>query len=330
MNCKILDIAYYLPSIKITSKELIEEFEDFNIDKIENKVGIKSRSIVSSEESVVDIAYNASIGLVDKNLDIDFIILCTQTSDYKLPTSACILQDRLGLSKSVGALDINLGCSGYVYGLGVCKGLISSGIANKILFITADTYSKIIYQKDKGNRSIFGDGATATIIEKFPLNSIKEFVFGTDGSGFDKLILKNGGSKFPQHIAPLEKVYGDNNIYTDNHLYMKGPDIFNFTIANIPNLVNETLLKNNLSLEQVDMFVFHQANKFMLDYLRKKMKISKERFFIDLEDTGNTVSSTIPIAIAKLKAKELIKKGDLVLLAGFGVGLSWGATIIEI
>lgn len=332
MGAKIENIEHYLPEGKLDSEALQKLFPDFDVDKIENKVGIKSRHIAGEEVTSLDLAYNASIKVLNNSnrQKIDFIVLCSQTPDYLLPTGACILQDRLGLPTSTGALDFNLGCSGYVYGLAVCKGLLEARIATSILFITADTYTKFIHEKDKGNRSIFGDGATASIVTFDQKDKLGQFKLGTDGSGFDKLIIKNGGGKNTFDQEAEIKTYGDGNQYTDNCIYMNGPEIFNFTINNIPQLIKDTLELNDVKKEDVDYFIFHQANKFMLDFLRRKTGIPAEKFHVNLESTGNTVSSTIPIALKQALENKKINKGDKVLLAGFGVGLSWGATIIEL
>jgi len=331
MGVKIEKIEFYLPSDKLTNEDLKKEFVDFDLNKVENKIGIKSRHIANKETSL-DLAYNSSLKVLKstKDKNIDFILYCTQTPDYILPTSACILQDKLNLKTNIGALDFNLGCSGYVYGLALCKGLIDTGIAKRILLVTTDTYTKYIHKQDKGNRSIFGDGSTASILSYCDKNNIKEFQLNTDGSGYDKLIIKNGGSKYSLDENSALKMYGDNNYYNDNCLYMQGPDIFNFTIKNIPKLINDVLDKNKMNMDEIDYFIFHQANKFMLKYLMKKITIPKEKFHLNLTETANTVSSTIPIAIKQAFDDNKIKIGDNVLLAGFGVGLSWGGTIITV
>ncbi|MEX0313264.1 MAG: ketoacyl-ACP synthase III [Allomuricauda sp.] len=327
---KIVDIAYYLPEFELDSERLSQEFKTFDIDKVEKKIGIKKRHVSDEKETSLELGYKASKKLLEANPDrkIDFIIFCTQTPKYILPTCACILQDMLDLPNTVGALDFNLGCSGYVYGLALCKGLIASGVAKNILFVTADTYTKYIHKKDKGNRSIFGDGATATLVSESLNIDIGEFELGTDGSGFDKLIIRNGATKNRYDKDAEEKSYGDDNVFNDNCIYMNGPEIFNFTINNVPGLVEKTLIKNNLTHEDISLFVYHQANKFMLDYLRKKSKIDPKKFYNNLEESGNTVSSTIPIALKRAIDNNYINKGDKLLLAGFGVGLSWGATVI--
>lgn len=324
-------IAYYLPEKVLTNEMLEQEFPDWSSDKIAEKVGIKQRHIVSEGETSLNLAIKASENLFEEfdKQKIDFILYCTQSPDYFLPTTACVLQDKLGLKPSVGALDFNLGCSGFVYGLAMAKGLIAANIAKCILLVTTETYSKHIHQSDKGNRSIFGDGAAVSVISKDTENGFDfEFTLGTDGSGFDNLIVKNGAFR---HKIPceLENILEDEFI-SDDYLYMNGPEIFNFTIASIPPLVNENLEKNNLSLEDIDFVIFHQANKYMLEFLRRKTKIPEEKFYINMESTGNTVSATIPIAIQQCLESGKLKKGNRVLIAGFGVGYSWGATIITI
>ncbi len=331
MGCKIERIEYYLPENTLTNNDLKKIFPDFDENKMK-KVGISSRHIAGSSQTAVDLAYQAGEKLL-KNYDnksIDFILFCTQSPDYLLPTSACILQYRLGLRKDTGALDFNQGCSGYVYGLSMAKGLIEGGIASNILLLTGETYSKLINEKDKGNRSIFGDAGSATLITSTDKNSIFNFELGSDGTGFENLIVRNGGAKNEKIIDAEIKEYGSNNKYTDNNLYMNGPEIFNFTIESIPSLIEKTLDKNKLNKDEIDYFIFHQANKFMLDYLRRKIGIPKSKFYIDLNDVGNTVSNTIPIALSNSVNKKAIVKGSKVLLCGFGVGYSWGATVIEI
>jgi len=332
MEAKIVDIEYYLPGSVLSNIDLQKEFPDWDNESFEKKVGIRQRHIAGENETALDLAYQAAEKvLAGKDKDsIDYILFCTQSPDYFLPTGACILQDRLGLRKNIGALDFNLGCSGFVYGLSLAKGLVKGEVAKKVLLITAETYSKHIHPKDKTNRSIFGDGAAATIIAASEITQIGQFNLGTDGSGADKLIVKNGGFRCSYDKNATLKSYGDNNLYSDNELYMNGPDIFNFTIDTIPNVVNETLAINQFKIDEIDYFVFHQANAFMLNFLRKKLKIKKDKFHIELKDTGNTVSATIPIALHQAIKNKKVKRGDNIMLVGFGVGLSWGATIIKL
>ena len=332
MNAEINSIEYLLPEIILTNQELEIEFPQRSSEKIEDKIGIKERHVAKEHETALDLAYKASEKAI-KNYDqrkIDFLIFCTQSPDYYIPTNACILQDKLGLRTNIGAVDFNQGCSGFIYGLAIAKGLIKTRIADHILLVTAETYTKLIHPKDKSNRTIFGDGAAATIVEKSETNKIFEFVLGTDGRGFDNLIVPNGGFRNRYDPNAKEIIDENGNVRTNNHLYMNGPEIFNFTIEAVPKVFNETLAKNNLLLEDIDYVIFHQANKYMIEYLRKKIKIPKEKFYINMLHTGNTVSSTIPIAIKDCMDNKILKSGDRVLLVGFGVGYSWGGTVIQL
>ncbi len=314
----ILYTDYYIPENKLTNNDLESLFSDFSAKKIFEKVGINKRGVSSKDEYASDLAVEASKKLFKNSnfnpQEIDFLIYCTQSPDYFLPTTACIIQDRLGLNKTVGAIDINQGCSGFIYGLALCKSLILSGVAKNILLLTADTYTKYIDDSDKGNKSIFGDGASASIISSKIDSMIHKFVLGSDGSGSKNLIVNNSGLR-------------DNDFCLKPNLYMNGTEIFNFTLKSIPKLVTSVLEKNNLNIDQIDLFIFHQANKFMLEHLRRKIGIDKNKFIVDLEDTGNTVSSTIPICIKKYN--DIYRQSKYILLCGFGVGYSFGACIIE-
>ena len=326
----IKDIAYYLPQNTVTNEELVKEFPEWSVDKIAEKVGVLERRVVV-DETATDLAVMAAERLFAQNKvnkeDVDFVLFCTQSPDYKLPSSACIIQDRLGLSTKCGAFDFNLGCSGYEYGLAVAKGLIAAGVSNNVLLLTGETYNKYIHPRDKGNRTIFGDGSSATIISTEGFAEIGEFCLGTDGSGAKNLIVKTSGARFEEKANDLTFDEGGNPISSD-HLFMDGQEIFMFTLVKVPKMMKEVLAKNNLQKEDVDLFVFHQANKYMLEHLRKKLKIDEDKFFVNLSKVGNTVSSTIPIALCD--ARDENKLTGNVLLACFGVGLSWGATIIRI
>ena len=325
-------ISYYLPDQVLTNEDLVKEFPEWSVEKVASKIGISKRHISATNETATDMAVKAAENLFAEykeihREEIDFILLCTQSPDYFLPTSACILQNRLGLPTHVGALDYNLGCSGYVYGLSLAKGLILSGIAKNVLLLTSETYSKYIHPKDKGNRTIFGDAATATVISTDGIGEIKNFSLGTDGEGANNLIVKTGSARNIDKVDDLSFDESGNPVSSD-HLYMSGSEIFNFTLEAVPKLVNDTLLKNDIQKNDIDLFVFHQANKYMMNYLRKKIKIEEDKFYYCLDQFGNTVSSTIPIAL-KEGYEENRLKGNI-LLAGFGVGYSWGGTIISI
>lgn len=329
MGSKIRAIEYALPDKEVDNMQLQEEFPHYDFDKFARKVGIHSRRVVT-DETALDLAVLACEKLRTRGCDlntVDYILYCTQSPEYFLPTTACILQDRLGLSNNVGAFDFNLGCSGFTYGLSMAKAFIQSNQAKNVLLVTAETYSRYIHPKDRTNRSIFGDAAAATLIGHSEDSLIGSFKVGSDGSGYDKLIVKNGACKYPRDESSVEKEFGT-SIYSDNHLFMNGPEIFNFTSKEIPRFTQEVLRLNNKTIESVDQFIFHQANSYMLEYLRKRIKIPKEKFYNNMKMIGNTVSSTIPIALKQYSSS--INKSEDIVVIGFGVGLSWSGGLITI
>ena len=326
----IKSISYYLPDQILTNEDLVRDFPEWTVEKVAGKLGIDKRHISAQGETAGDMAEKAALNLFAEwqvePSDIDFVILCTQSPDYFLPTTACILQERLNIPTSAGAFDFNLGCSGYIYGLAISKGLILAGIAKNILLLTAETYSKHIHPKDKGNRTIFGDAASATLISHSGFARIGEFVLGTDGKGCNNLVVRTGGMR-ESNRQNKEKIDENGSFESADHLYMNGSEIFSFTQERVPELVKEALSRNGKKDSDISLYVFHQANKYMLDFLRKKMKIEEDKFFYYMSEVGNTVSSTIPIAL--YEAVKLDKpKGDI-MLAGFGVGYSWGATLLN-
>lgn len=327
IGSQIERIEYYLPQEILTNEMLSQLFPEWDAAKVEDKVGIRNRHIASENESALDMGIKVAIQIcsIENKNSIDYVIFCTQSPEYFLPTGACIIQDKLGLRMDIGAVDINLGCSGYVYGLSLADSLIKSEQATRILLVTSETYSKHIHPDDKGNRSIFGDAASATIVSKYEEGKIHKFVFGTNGNGFNKLIVKKGA--FNKNYE--DRKYEESQ-FSDEYLYMNGPDIFNFTMETVPKLVDDTLIKNNLCKDDIDLYIFHQANKYILNFLRKQIRIPKEKFYVNIEETGNTVSSTLPIALKQCIESGRIKPGNRVMLIGFGVGLSWAGTVITI
>lgn len=330
MKAYIQDIAYYLPTTVLTNEQIAERFPEWSAEKVAGKVGITERHIAADNETATDMAQKAAQQLFAQGVDksqIDFVLLCTQSQDYFLPSSACILQDKLGLSKDCGAFDFNLGCSGYEYGLAVAKGLIVAGIAKNILLLTAETYTKYIHPQDKGNMTIFGDGASATLVSTEGFAQIGEVVVGTDGSGAENLIVRTSAARH-KALANNAAQDEDGTVVSDDHLYMHGGNVFNFTADVVPDMVEKLLNKSGLQQDDVNLWVFHQANKYMINYLRKLLEIDKEKFYIFMEKVGNTVSSTIPIALCEARKED--KLHGHVLLAGFGVGLSWGGVMLKI
>ena len=328
----IKDIAYYLPEKVVTNEDIVRDFPEWSVEKIASKVGVHQRHVAAADETAADLAVKAAQSLFKQGKcgpqEVDFVLFCTQSPDYFLPTSACIIQKRLGLRTDIGALDFNLGCSGYVYGLALAKGLVVSGVATHVLLLTGETYNKHLHPKDKGNRTIFGDAASATLVGTDGIAEIGNFSLGTDGSGAENLIIKSGGMRCPKRQDDLH-FDENNNPLSSDYLYMNGSEIFTFTLDNVPPLIADTLSRNEVEKDKVDLYVFHQANKYMLDFLRKKIKIVPERFYYCLSEYGNTVSNTIPIALFNAMQEGLIIQGMKVLIAGFGVGYSWGGCMLN-
>jgi 3-oxoacyl-[acyl-carrier-protein] synthase-3 len=309
-----------------TNEELRAQFPHWDMDLIYSKTGIRERHVARPGECASDLGVAAAEKLfrehdVDRS-SIDFLLFCTQTPDYPLPTTACLIQDRLGLPIHVGALDFNLGCSGFVYGLSLAEGLIRSGAARRVLFITAETYSKYIDPADRSLRTIFGDGAAATLIHAGEAASLSAFTFGTDGRGADTLLVTKGGARpAEQAIQPRKRHRWG------SPLYMDGPGLVSFTEESIPKLVDEILRRASLERKDIDLYLMHQATKFMLDRLRARLNVDQTRLPMVLEHCGNTVSSTIPILIDALRQDGRLLPSMRTMLVGFGVGLSWAGCI---
>lgn len=326
---KIVAIASHLPERVLSNDDLAALYPSWPADKILDKTGVQTRHIAARDETAVDLAEAAAKALFAQGRvapgDIDYLLFCTQAPDHILPTSACILQRRLGLRTDIGALDFNLGCSGFVYGLSMAQALIASGQARRVLLLTADTYSKLIHPMDRGVRSLFGDGAAATLIEAVETDApaLGPFVFGTDGSGAENLIVPAGGFRQPR-TAETAVVTEDasGNLRSADHLYMNGAAIMTFTLGAVPAAIDKLLARAGVALDDYDAVVLHQASAFILDRLRRKLAVPEDRFVIALREWGNTVSSTIPMAL-----EPLVRDGRprRVLLVGFGVGYSWAA-----
>lgn len=333
-RARIQAISYYLPGAELSNEKLSAEFPEWSVEKIGTKTGISTRHIAGADEFTSDLAARAAETLFQEHsIDpqiVDYIILCTQSPDFYLPTTACIVQSKLGLRTDVGALDVNLGCSGYIYSLSLAKALVESGQATNVLLITADTFSKFLNRADKSVRTIFGDGAAASLISADgESTSLHGFVYGTDGSGGKHLLVPNGGLASGTDLSPNSDV-GSRGLSSNGYdLYMDGPEVFNFTLRVVPECIERSLTRAGLEAADIDAFVFHQANRFMLNTLRKKLGIEPERFVIQMEECGNTVSSSIPIALAEGIKSGDIKKGMKLMLVGFGVGLSWGAVVVD-
>ncbi|MDR1979090.1 MAG: ketoacyl-ACP synthase III [Synergistaceae bacterium] len=334
MNASVRAVSAYLPEKVLDNAELVRQFGVWTEAKIFSKTGVLRRHVVDGE-LVSDLAVGAGEALFAEHgvrrEEIDFLLLCTEFPDHFLPSTACIVQDRLGLRKEIGALDYNLGCSGYVYGLALAKGLIAGGVAaRKVLLITADTVTRAIHPGDKSTRTIFGDAATATLLEASDSEGVGRFSMGTDGGGADRLVIPAGAWARPSSPETrAETVNRWGNARTPENLYMDGPEILKFTLEVAPPCFDEILRFNGMTLSDVDLVVLHQASRMLLERVRDALEIPEEKFVIDIENYGNTTSSTIPLALRDAAREGRLKKGDRVVVMGFGVGLSWGGTVLR-
>lgn len=333
MGASIRHIEYVTGQTEILNSSFQKKWGNYDFERFEKKVGIKKRFKVKAKENIISLSTKVCEKLFETNViekdEIDYLILCTQSPEHPLPTNSCIIQDKLKLRNDIGCLDINLGCSGFVYCLSLAKGLISSNQAKNILIVTAETYSKYIHKDDLINQLIFSDAAAVTLVSHSEEEKIGNFSLGTDGAGFDKLIVKN--NYFNKLKNPTLNKISEFISNDDNSLYMNGPEVFNFTLNRVPDLIKKTLEINKIEENSIDYFVPHQANKFLLNSIRKRSKIPEDKFIINFNEIGNTVSSTIPIALKTLsESLNLEKKENKILICGFGVGLSWGAVIITI
>jgi 3-oxoacyl-[acyl-carrier-protein] synthase-3 len=332
-RAQVQAIATHVPEQVLSNETLAAFYPQWSADKIFEKTGIRERRIAAEGEAASDLAFAAALKLFEQaEVDphsIDFLILCTQAPDYVLPTTACILQARLGLRRNIGAFDMNLGCSGFVYGLAVAAGLIESGAASNVLLLTADTYSKYINDKDKSVRTLFGDGAAATLVSRGDGQGIGPFVFGTDGGGAGDLVVEAGGFRVPRSTATaVEQADAAGNVRSRDDLFMHGGNVMNFSLREVPRTYEELLDRTGLSRDQIDFVVLHQANKFMLDALQRKLRLPSEKVPRRYEDIGNTVSSTIPFVLENLLQNGQMAPGKRIMLIGFGVGLSWAGTVL--
>jgi 3-oxoacyl-[acyl-carrier-protein] synthase-3 len=326
-------LAAHLPETVVTNEQLQAENPSWDMQRVADKTGIDSRRIAADDQTASDLAFAAAERLfanstVQRN-KIDYLLFCTQSPDYLLPTSACILQDRLRLSVSCGAIDFNQGCSGYIYGLQLAKALVSSGTASNVLLLTGETYSKYIHPQDRSVRVLFGDAATASVISAAKQGArIIDIEVGTDGSGCSNLIVPIGGARHRFSVEPpLETCDENGSIRSGANLFMDGQELFSFTLKRVPALIMGLLAKTGFTADAVDAYVFHQANAFMNEHLRAKMHLPKEKVPLLLKDVGNTVSNTIPLTLSRIAPQ--LSPGNKVMLVGFGVGYSWGACMLE-
>ncbi len=325
-HSQIGPIAVHFPERIETNAELQTANPDWDVSLIAEKTGIMQRYIAAPHETASDLAVKACHKLFEEHQidpkSIDYLMLCTQTPDYPLPTTACLVQDRIGLSTRCGALDFNLGCSGFVYGLSMAKGLMASGQCKRILLVTSETYSKYISPDDRSLRTIFSDAAAATLIESTDQECLSGFEFGTDGSGADTLIVNDGGAR-----CSAEAIQPRHRKRWSSRLYMDGPSLMSFTVGAIPQLVRDMMSKANLQSSDIRYLLMHQATRKMLEQLQAALQVDDMKLPIRLADRGNTVSCTLPILINDLRKENGIEEGSQNVLVGFGVGWSWAGCL---
>jgi 3-oxoacyl-[acyl-carrier-protein] synthase III len=313
-------VASYRPAKVVDNDEIVARF-GFDRKFLDNKIGIEKRYIAAADETVGDMAAAAAERLFAqtgaRRDATGLLVLCTQNPDYKLPTTANLVQAKLGLPERLAAFDINQGCSGYVYGLAVTTSLMQTANVNQALLITSEAYSKVMDPTDRTTVPLFGDGATATLLSAGAPGHVGRCTFGSDGSGAKELIVKGGGGRNP--TMPLAG---------EGALFMNGRAIYNFMLTRVPADVAACLAANGLTHNDIDFFVFHQASRFMIEALTEAMKLPRDRVPVTMADGGNTVSNTIPMALEALGGIDALA-GKRLLLSGFGVGLSWASTVLD-
>lgn len=326
-SVKLTGLACAVPEAVNEVLNLADQFGEESVQKIIASTGVERRHIVSDECSS-DLCLAAAKRLMaDMSIDpdtIDTLIFVSQTPDYTLPATACILQEKLGLSRNTAAFDLALGCSGYVYGLWLASSLLSAGGSKRALLLVGDTISKIVSEKDRAVAALFGDAGSATLLEYDANAAEMPFSLGTDGRGAKNLIVPGGGFR-DRHS--LSVAVDDADVRGPFDLYMNGAEIFAFTLARVPALV-KALSESTEKI--IDKYVFHQANRFMLQHLSKRMKLPEEKVVLSLRDYGNTSCASIPLAISQLKNATTESIDGRYMLAGFGVGYSWAGCITEL
>ena len=333
MGVVINSIAYALPDKVVTNDELRANFPEWDFDRLAERTGVTERRIAGKNETAIDLAERAcrELGKTSDLSEIDGLIFCTETPDYLIPSNAGVLHGRLGLENRVFSIDLNMGCSGFIYGLEIARGLLSLGSAKRILFVTADTYSRHINDKDRATRVLFGDGGAATVVSiTSEKRGIIDTAMGSDGTKFDRFFIAAGGAREPRTAETArETTDRSGNLRSREDIFMDGLGVLSFFNATIPDHVKKLLSQNNITIDQVDHFVFHQASWLALSAISKSLGLPASKWAFEMQKTGNLVSASIPVVLHKMFAKGSLKPDDLVVLCGFGVGLSWGTTLIR-
>lgn len=324
-DCFIEAIVGHQPATVQTNEALAAGKPGWNGAKITSKTGIVSRPVVAPGETATDLAFAAAEKLFARGVareSVDALILCTQSPEYLLPPSACLLQARLGLKDTVAAFDVNLGCSSLPYLLWLSRGLLAAGGVHRVLLLFAETYSRYCDDDDVGTTSLFSDGAAAVLVSDDASRAIAKVgpsKLGTDGRGGPALMVANAGARAAADGQPPQKP----------KLVMDGAEVFRFTLDRVKPQVDALLAELQLEPGQIDRWFLHQANRFMLDALRAKLGVSPERLPIDVADVGNAATASLPLLLARQLDQQAFARPCRSLLVGFGVGLSWASTYVE-
>lgn len=329
-SSSVLGIAAALPERVVTNEELAALHPSWDIHRVAAKTGVLERRWAAADETSLDLGERAARDLIARfgADEIDALLFCTQTPDHPMPPNSTLLQDRLGLPAQSAALDFTLACSGYIYGLWLADSLVRSHAARRVLLITAETYSKLMHPDDRGPITLFGDGGAATLIGKGD-GHIGAFELGTDGGKSEAFRVPAGGARLPRSAeTTIVRSDDQGGCRSQEHLHMQGTKVLDFVKREIPGCVTRLLEKEGLTLDDIGLVVSHQASRMSLEYLQRALRIPAEKMCDYMEKVGNTVSASIPLALDQAVAEGRVRRGDRVLLIGFGVGLSWGATVL--
>tara|TARA_B110001450_G_scaffold204846_1_gene194583 strand:+ start:437 stop:1447 length:1011 start_codon:yes stop_codon:yes gene_type:complete len=335
MNTYIKNISTYLPDTIITNADLRLKNPSWDFLNIENKTGVLERRVVETNQTALDLAIRACDALFlnepEDLSNIDAIFFCTQSPDYIMPSNSHLLHKHLKLDDDVMAFDYNLACSGFVYGLGIAHAFIKANMAKNILLVTSETYSKFINPKDRSAITLFGDGCAATLISATQEDKgIIDLELSTHGKGHGKFCIPAGGMRTPlTEKTKVEITDSSGNIRSQENIHMDGFGVWSFINSVIPKQILNVLSRNEIELKDIDQFIFHQASKMTIDSLVKSLKLDVEKVFLNMGNKGNTVSATIPIALREAEDQRRIKRGDKILLCGFGVGFSYGTLLMD-
>lgn len=323
-------ICCAVPKKSVEISSFSDQFGAGVVKKISLSTGISSVRIAPDDVCSSDLCFAAAqVLLKEQNLapnDVDVLIFISQTPDYVLPATACVLQERLGLSNNCATFDVNLGCSGYVYGLWMAAGFCAAKMARRVLVLVGDTISKVVSEEDRSVAMLFGDAGSATLVSAGG-DGHAFFDMGTDGAGCKSIIVPAGAFRVRPDSSVMTRMSVDSGRRSGMELVMHGSEVFEFSQSRVPDSIIELLSYANVPVSSIDTFVPHQANKFMLSHLCGKLGLDKSKMVVGMAGFGNTSSASIPLALVT----ELQGKSDLgtVLFSGFGVGLSWASMLYE-